>query len=148
MVADDAAGFAEDELDETRVFTAAVIVGCGGEIDGALGRSDCCEIDQAVLGFGDDFLSENKDVILLERESGFFGGGEEDAGEIIARADFGDVADGEDLDWAGFGHGASCILTMSERFTRESTENAERGRKKEARRLAVPLPCFECVVRD
>jgi hypothetical protein len=37
---------------------------------------------------------------------------------------------------------------MSERFARESTENAERGRKKEARRLAVPLPCFECVVRD
>jgi hypothetical protein len=41
MFADDAGGFAEDEFDEAGVFAAAVVVGGGGDVEGALGWGDC-----------------------------------------------------------------------------------------------------------
>src|SRR5579863_2381235 len=126
MFADDAAGFAEDDFDEAGIL-AAVDVGCGGKVDGALGCSDCCQVDQAIFGFGDDLLSEDENVVLVEGEFGFFRGGEEDAWEIVAGADFGNVEDGEELDWAGIGHEAWSSAT--ERFTTESAENTERGRE-------------------
>ena len=98
MFADDAAGFAEDDFDQSRIFAAAVVVRGGGEIDGALRWSDCGQVDEAVFGFGDDFLGENEDVVLLEGNFGFFGCGEEDAWEVVAGANFGDMRDGEDLE--------------------------------------------------
>jgi hypothetical protein len=104
VFADDAAGFAEDEFDEARIFAAAVVVGGGGEFDGALGRNDCGQIDEAVFGFGDYFLGEDEDVVLLEGDFGFFGGGEEDARKVVAGANFGDVGDGEEFDSAGSFH--------------------------------------------
>src|SRR5215475_14370854 len=109
MLADDAARFAEDDFDEARIFVGTVVVGSGGEIDGALGGSDCREVYEAVFGFGDDFLGEDEDVVLLERDFGFFGGGEEDAREVVAGADFGDVRDGEQLDWAGSWHARNSL---------------------------------------
>ena len=103
MFADDAGGFAEDDLDETGIFATAVGVGGGGDVDGALGWGDCGQVDEAVFGFGDYFLGKDEDVVLAEGEFGFFYGGEEDAGQVVAGADFGDVGDGEELDW-GFQH--------------------------------------------
>src|SRR5579871_4105743 len=147
MFADDAAGFAEDEFDEAGIFASAVVVGGGGDIEGASGRGDCCQVDQAVFGFGDDFLSEDEDVVLMEGEFGFSGGGDEDAWEVVVWADFGDVGDGEELDWAGVGHEA-WRWGGREMYHRESREHRARAEKKGARRLAVPLHCFECVARD
>ena len=68
MFADDAAGLAEYEFDETGIFAGAVVAGRGSEIDGALRGSDCGRVDEAVFGFGDNFLGQDEDVVLLEGE--------------------------------------------------------------------------------
>ncbi len=94
MVADDAAGFAKNDIDQARIF-ARVLVGFGGEVDSALGWSDCGQVDQAIFGFRDDFLGEDENVVLLEGELGFFEGGEDEARQILAGADFGNVRNGK-----------------------------------------------------
>src|SRR5580704_5673536 len=118
MFADDAGGFAEDDLDEAGIFATAVVAGGGGEVDGALGWGDCGQVDEAVFGFGDYFLGKDEDVVLAEGEFGFFYGGEEDAGQVVAGADFGDVVDGEELDWAGRGHERIILGDVRERTER------------------------------
>lgn len=49
-------------------------------------------------------MGEDEDVVLLEGDFGFFGGGEEDAREVVTGADFRDVVNRQELDWAGVGH--------------------------------------------
>jgi hypothetical protein len=53
----------EDQFNNTRVFLALF-----RQLDGALRRFDGLQVYRAPLGFGDDLLGQDKDVVILERE--------------------------------------------------------------------------------
>src|SRR5262249_25032324 len=79
IVANDAVGLAQYQLHRARIFFPSRRQGLC-----EFGRSDAVEIDNAVFGFGDDFLTNDENITGLRGESGFFQTCGDERGDIIA----------------------------------------------------------------
>ncbi len=62
--AQDGVALAQDQLDQP-----GVLIDLHRQLAGARGRRDPHQVDQAPFGFGDDLLSENQDIAILQAEA-------------------------------------------------------------------------------
>jgi len=82
VAADDAARFAQNDLDQTWIFLES-----GGELGGSRRRLNGRKLNEATFGFRDDLLSDYEDVGVLERYFRVTRGFDDQADEIVAFAD-------------------------------------------------------------
>ena len=87
--AQDFVAFLQDQLNNARVF-----FGLFGKFDGALRWRDGCEIHCPSFGFGNDFLCENKNIVILKFDFIFLQGIKNNIRQVVAVADEGDVEEG------------------------------------------------------
>ena len=84
----DAARFPQNDLDQARV-----LVDLGREALRARRGPDAREIDVAPFRLRDDLLRHHQDVAVRRRERALLAGGDQQAGEIVARPDQRNVAE-------------------------------------------------------
>ncbi len=80
--ADDLDGFAQDRLDKARILARHL-----GELAGARRRRERSEIEEAILGLGDDFLCDDQYVEAARRERRPIERRDQQRCEIVAGSD-------------------------------------------------------------
>ncbi len=88
IVAHDAAGLAQDELDGARIFFPSL-----GEAVCECGRLDVLEMDGAAFGFRDDLLAAYDDIAGFGFDTGRIESRGDERGEIVAGLDHRDSFD-------------------------------------------------------